>query len=115
MLIEADLMAEGLVADVASEGPLAVVRPACVNFQPVRSREHLLAFHTRKGVASGSAGHSRSAVVVAIQRFRLLCGRVEGKRRASGGQKICMEWKQRMDGWMTESGREDTDSVAEQR
>lgn len=90
MLIEADLVPEGLVADVASEGPLPVVRATGVHLQPVRSREHLLAFNTREGVAADTqdascashAAHaaagpadtaaSATVVVVAIQRFQLM-------------------------------------------
>lgn len=48
MLIEADLVAECLVANVTSERPLAVVRTPGVHFQTVRSRKHFLTFDAGK-------------------------------------------------------------------
>jgi hypothetical protein len=79
MLIEADLVAERLVANVASERPLAVVRAAGVNFQAVRSGEHFLALDAGEigraaAATSVAAGRpAASAVVVeTLQRIRML-------------------------------------------
>lgn len=75
MLIEADLVAERLVANVASERPLPVVRAAGVNFQAVRSGEHFLALDAGEiGAAATSVRASRSAapVVETLQRIRML-------------------------------------------
>lgn len=55
MLIEADFVAERFVADLAGKGPLAVVRSTGVDFQSVRSGEHLLALDAGK-VPVASAG-----------------------------------------------------------
>ncbi len=52
VLREADLVPERLVAHLAGEGPLPVVRPPGVHLQPVRGGEDLLALEARVDVAS---------------------------------------------------------------
>ena len=47
VLTEADLVAKGFVAELASKRPRPVVASPRVNFQPVRRREHFLALRTR--------------------------------------------------------------------
>ena len=54
VLAEADLVAERFVADLAGEGPFAVVRAARVHLETVRRREHLLALDAGEGVAAAS-------------------------------------------------------------
>ena len=77
MLIEADLVAESLVADVASERPLPVVRPPGVDFQSMRSGEHFLALDAREiaSVAAGPvaavAAAGYSALVETLERIRM--------------------------------------------
>lgn len=51
VLAEADLVPEGLVAELAGVGLLAVVRPPGVDLEAVRRGEHLLALHARVQVA----------------------------------------------------------------
>jgi len=51
VLAEADLVAEGLVAELAGVGLLAVVRPPGVDLEAVGRGEHLLALHARVQVA----------------------------------------------------------------
>lgn len=51
VLTEADLVAEGLVAQLAGVGLLAVVGAARVHLEAVRRGEHLLALHARVQVA----------------------------------------------------------------
>jgi len=51
VLAEADLVPEGLVAELAGVGLLAVVRPAGVDLEAVWRGEHLLALHARVQVA----------------------------------------------------------------
>ena len=47
MLAEADLVAKGLVAELAGERSRPVVAPPGVDFEPVRRREHFLTLRTR--------------------------------------------------------------------
>ena len=47
VLAEADLVAEGLVAEFAGEGPAAAVAPAAVHLQAVRRGEQLVTLRTR--------------------------------------------------------------------
>ena len=53
VLREADFVSEGLVAQLAGERPLAVVRPPRVDLEAVRRGEDLLALHARVDVAQG--------------------------------------------------------------
>ena len=55
MLLETDLVAEGLVAHVAAERPLAVVRAPRVHLEAVRRREDLGALHARVDAATAAA------------------------------------------------------------
>lgn len=71
VLAEADLMAEGLVAQLAGVGLLPVVGAARVHLESVRRGEHLLALHARVQVAELVQARPLGRHVMEVQMRRM--------------------------------------------
>lgn len=86
VLAEAHFVAERLVAQLARERPLAVVRAPRVHLESVGRREHLLALHARVDVAQRrDAGPHEQVVVVQVVLMLREAQVAGGGRRSSVG------------------------------
>ena len=83
VLGEADFVSEGLVAQLAGEGPLAVVGPAGVDLKTVRGGEDLVALEAGVDVAAAQREGARVADGLA--------GRRGGHRRGDGQRRVKQE------------------------
>lgn len=81
MLTEADLVAEGLVAQLAGVGFLAVVGAARVHLEAVRRGEHLLALHARVQVAELMQSRPLGRHVMEVQVRRVWQTQMSGDSR----------------------------------
>lgn len=81
VLAEADLVAEGLVAQLAGVGLLAVMGTARVHLEAVRRGEHLLALHARVQVAELMQARPLGRHVVEVQVRRVRQTQMSGDSR----------------------------------
>lgn len=81
VLAEADLVAEGLVAQLAGVGLLAMVGAARVHLEAVRRGEHLLALHARVQVAELMQARPLGRHVVEVQVRRVRQTQMSGDSR----------------------------------